>query len=474
MSFSLAVLIPLFLVLFFNLPFYKISGKIAVFIASLFCIVQAFSFFIPADASCPAIQSLVSYFMLDFQCDGISRLMLLTSAIVAFSAILVLYATEESDRKQFNFINLILLSLAGMNGLFFVRDVFSIYVFIEVISATSCILIAINKDKNSLEASFKYLIMSSVATVMMLASVAILFLVAGGTDFVTVSNMYQQYGGNILVMSAVVLFIAGLFIKGGIMPFHGWLPDTYSAGSAPVSVYIPGIVTKTLGIYTLIRLFYSVFGFNTAIQSILLIFASISIVFGAFAAINQNNFKRMLAYSSISQVGYIVLGFGAGTTFGVAAAIFHLFNHSVFKSLLFVNSAALEKQVNISDMSEMGGLASKMPVTSTTSVIAFLSTAGIPPLSGFWSKLMIILALWTADLKVYAVIAILASILTMTYFLIMQKKVFFGRLKEGFENVKEAPLAITFVSILLCAITVVVGLLFPFVLNGLINSAVSF
>lgn len=474
MSFSLAVLIPLFLVLIFNLPFYKVSGKIAVFIASLFCIIQAFSFFLPTTVNCSITQSLVNYFMLDFQCDGISRLMLLTTAIVAFSSILVLYALEDTDRKQFNFVNLILLSLAGMNGLFFVRDIFSIYVFIEVIASTSYVLIAINKDKNSLEASFKYLVMSSVATVMMLSSIAILFLVAGSTDFVTISAMYQQYGGNTLVITAIVLFIVGLFIKGGVMPFHGWLPDSYLAASAPVSIYLAGIVTKTTGIYTLIRLFYSVFGFNTSIQSILLIFATISIVFGAFAAINQNNFKRMLAYSSISQVGYIVLALGAGTVFGVAAAIFHLFNHSIFKSLLFVNSAALEKQVNVSDMNEMGGLSSKMPITSTTSVIAFLSTAGIPPLSGFWSKLMIILALWTADLKVFAFIAIIASILTMTYFLIMQKKVFFGKLKEGFENIKEAPLAITFVSILLCAITVVVGILFPFVLDGLINSAVSF
>lgn len=476
MSFSLAVLIPLFMVLIFNLPFYKVSAKAAVFMASLFCVIQALLFFVP---HCPGPVSRVSeclssFVALDFRFDGISRLMLLTAAIVAFSSILVLNASETSDRNKFNFVNLILLSLAGMNGLFFVRDVFSIYVFIEVIAATSYVLIAMNKDRDCLEASFKYLIISSVATVMMLSSVAILFLVAGGTDFQSISNMYQQYGGNPLVSSALILFIAGLFIKGGVMPFHGWLPDSYQAASAPVSVYLAGIVTKTTGIYTLIRLFYSAFGFNTSTQTIILVFASLSIVLGAFGAINQNNFKRMLAYSSISQVGYIVLALGAGTHFGIAAAMFHLFNHSIFKSLLFVNAASLEKQVNVSDISEMGGLASKMPVTSTTSVIAFLSTAGIPPFAGFWSKLMIILALWTAGQQVFAFIAIIASILTITYFVIMQKKVFFGKLKEGFENVKEAPFAIVFVSLFLCSITVIVGVLFPFIFETLINSVVSF
>lgn len=474
MSFTLAVLIPLAIVVLFNLPFYRVTGRTAVFIAALFCIAEIFLFFIPDINACGFSQFLTEYLALDFECDGISRLMLLTTAIVVFSAIMVLHATESDDRKKFNYINLMLISLAGMNGLFFVRDIFSIYVFIEVIAATSYILIAIDKNRDCLEASFKYLVLSAVATVMMLASVAILFLVAGSTDFATIYAMYSQYAGNPLVNASIILFVVGLFIKGGVMPFHGWLPGAYSSSSSSVSVLLAGIVTKTTGIYTLIRLFYSVLGFNTSSQTVLLVFASISVIFGAFGAINQNNFKKMLSYSSISQVGYIVLGLGAGTPFGVAAAMFHLFNHSIFKSLLFVNSAALEKQVNVSDMDQMGGLASKMPVTSATSIIAFLSTAGIPPLSGFWSKLMIILALWTAGFKIYAFIAILASILTMTYFLIMQKKVFFGKLKEGFENVKEAPLALTFISVVLCAITVLVGVLIPFVIGSLINSAVSF
>ncbi len=459
--FLLLVLIPLFLVLLLNLNLYKVNYKAAILIAGLFSLFQMFFIFSPKFFS----TGLVDLLSLRFECDGISWIMLFSIAIVSFAAICVLYASETiASGKKFHFVNLVLLALAGMNGLVFVRDIFSIYVFIEIIAATSYVLIALDKTKKSLEASFKYLVISSVATVMMLSAVAILFMAAGSTDFVKVAQMYKEYGANPLVVVASVFFIVGLFIKGGVMPFHGWLPDAYSASPNPTSVFLAGIVTKTTGIYTLVRL-YAIFDFNYSMQLVFLVFGSLSIVVAAIGAINQDNFKRMLAYSSISQVGYIVLAFGSGTILGVFAGMFHLFNHSVFKSLLFVNASALESRVNTNQIHNMSGLASRMPVTSTTSVIAFLSTAGIPPLAGFWSKLLIVLALWFSGKKEFAVLALLASIFTITYFLIMQKKIFFGQLKEKFNTIKEARFTIRLASLFLCAITILTGLFFPIVLN---------
>lgn len=460
--FLLLVLIPMFLVLILNINLYKVNERVAILIAGLFSLFQMFFVFSPKFFS----TELVDILALRFECDGISWIMLFTISIVAFATICVLYSNLTIvPRKKFYFVNLILLSIAGMNGLVLVRDIFSLYVFIEIIAATSYVLIALDKTKKSLEASFKYLVISSVATVMMLSAIAILFMVSGSTDFVEVTRMYKEYGTNPLIVSASVFFIVGLFIKGGVMPFHGWLPDAYSASPTPTSVFLAGIVTKTTGIYTLVRL-YSIFDFNYSMQLIFLVFGALSIVVGALGAINQNNFKRMLAYSSISQVGYIVLALGSGTILGVFAGMFHLFNHSIFKTLLFVNAFALERQVKTNKIDQMSGcLASQMPVTSTTSVIAFLSTAGIPPLAGFWSKFLIVVALWFSGNKEFAVLALLASIFTITYFLIMQKKIFFGNLKEKFNTIKEAPFAIRFASLFLCAITVLVGLFFPLVLN---------
>jgi multicomponent Na+:H+ antiporter subunit D len=170
----------------------------------------------------------------------------------------------------------------------------------------------------------------------------------------------------------------------------------------------------------------------------------------------------MLAYSSISQVGYIIVGLGCATPLGIFGAVFHLFNHAVFKSALFINSAALEAQTGMRDMDRMGGLGAKMPVTGLTSVISCLSAAGIPPLAGFWSKLIIIIALWVSGYYTYAVIAMIAGTITLAYFLSMQRRVFFGTLAAEFSTIQEAPFGLLLPVLILTVITVALGLLFPF------------
>jgi multicomponent Na+:H+ antiporter subunit D len=267
---------------------------------------------------------------------------------------------------------------------------------------------------------------------------------------------------------AMGLFVCGLFIKGGLVPFHGWVLGAYSAAPAATSVLLAGIATKISGIYTLIRLIVSVFGFDPGINQILLIVGAVSAVVGALAALGQTDFKRLLAYSSISQMGYILLGLGCGSELGLLGAVFHFFNHAMFKSQLFVNSAALQEQVGTTDMNKMGGLGSRMPWTSTTSILAALSTAGVPPLSGFWSKLIIIIALWQAGMMGYSMLAVAVSVLTLAYMLMMQQKVFFGRLNESLQTVREARASLVAPAVILAAITIGVGVAVPlvaFVLN---------
>jgi multicomponent Na+:H+ antiporter subunit D len=258
-------------------------------------------------------------------------------------------------------------------------------------------------------------------------------------------------------------------IKGGLVPFHAWVPDSYVSAPSAVSVLLAGVVTKAAGVYTLIRVVIAMFGFSPEIKSILLIFGTASILVGAFAAIGQRDMKRLLAYSSISQVGYIVVGFGAGTFLGIAGAVFHLFNHSIFKSLLFLNSAAVETRLGTTDMDKMGGLSARMPITGATSVVGALSAAGIPPLSGFWSKLMIIVALWQSGNHIYALIAILAGVITLAYLLVMQRRVFFGKLAKENEGLKEARPGITMAAIMLASILIVSGIFFPFIFNAFIS-----
>jgi multicomponent Na+:H+ antiporter subunit D len=193
----------------------------------------------------------------------------------------------------------------------------------------------------------------------------------------------------------------------------------------------------------------------------MLLMGMVSIVVGAFAAIAQTDMKRLLAWSSISQVGYIVLALGCGTPLAVVGAVFHVFNHATFKSLLFVNSAAVEQQLQTTDMERLGGLGGRMPFTATTSVVGLLSASGVPPLAGFWSKLLIILALWQADHRAYAILAVLMSVVTLAYLLLMQRKVFFGKVREGLEGTREASAGLVLASLALAGVTVGAGVLFP-------------
>lgn len=461
------ILVPLAILILLNLPLGSWLRKASFYAVLALALVQAWFVIFPAPLfvlagnACP-------FFPFPIGLDSLTLVMLLSIAIVVFAALLTGWSTISDPDKRFDFANLLILSLIGMNGIVLVRDLFSLYVFLEITAVSSFVLISLHKSRNGLEGAFKYLILSAVATVLMLSAIALLLLTTGSTSFAEVRFALTAPLNNPVGLFAIALFVTGLFIKGGLVPFHGWLPDAYMTAPAGVSVLLAGIVTKTTGVYTLIRLVTGVFGFTPALSNILLVVGTVSILVGAVAAISQNNLKRMLAYSSISQMGYIIAGLAAGTPLGIAGAVFHLFNHAIFKTQLFVNSAAVEQETGTLDMNRLGGLTNRMPATGYTSVVALLSTAGIPPLGGFWSKLIIIIALWTSGHPVYAIIAVLASVLTLAYFLSMQRRVFFGKLAEGFGNLKEARPGIVIPAVILALITVGVGIFFPFILNSFI------
>jgi len=253
----------------------------------------------------------------------------------------------------------------------------------------------------------------------------------------------------------------GFGLKAALVPFHWWLPDAHPSAPAPISAMLSGVLIKVLGIYALVRVLFNVLGLGEIklILQILMVLGIISMVVGALLALGQKDFKRLLAYSSISQIGYIIFAFGLGTPLGFLGALFHLFNHSTFKSLLFLNSGAVVYATGNRDLEKMGGLSQKMPVTSTTSLIASMSISGIPPFSGFWSKLIIIIAALQARQFVLAFIAILVSIITLAYYLKVQKLAFFGKLRKKWEGVKEVPFPMKLSMVILSIICLAGGLL---------------
>jgi len=372
--------------------------------------------------------------------DGLASFMLVTVNLIAF--LITAYSVNYMERytAKCKFYTLFLLMLAGMDGIIITGDIFNLFVFLEIASVASYALVAYGTEAEELEASFKYLVMSSLGSTFVLLGIALIYGYTSTLNMADIALTISQKGPGRIIPFISVLFIMGFGLKSALVPFHAWLPDAHPSAPAPVSAMLSGVLIKTLGVYALIRLFYSVIGTSGPLLSVLMFLGALSMVIGVFLAIGQWDMKRLLAYHSISQIGYVIMGFGLATPLGILGALFHLFNHSVFKSLLFLNSGALEYSVGTRDLKEMGGLKERMPITADTSLIASMSIAGVPPFNGFWSKLIIILAAIQARQFIYAFFAVLASILTLASFMKVQKYAFSGKLGKRYKDVKEVPI----------------------------------
>ncbi len=391
--------------------------------------------------------------------DGLTIFMLITINIVAF--LISIYSIDYMERytEKWNFYCLFLLMIAGMNGVIISGDMFNLYVFLEIAAISSYALVAFGTEHEELEASFKYAVMGTVASSFILLGIVFLYSFTSTLNMADMSVELAKKGSSHIVLLVSVLFLMGFGLKSALVPFHAWLPDAHPSAPAPISAMLSGLLIKSLGIYAIVRIFYSVLGIGQQILSILMALGALSMVVGVCLALGQWDFKRLLAYSSISQVGYIMLGLGLGTPLGITGGLFHLLNHSVFKSLLFLNSGAVEYSTGSRDLRNMGGLRERMPVTANTSLVASMSIAGIPPFNGFWSKLIIIVACIETGHFAYASLAVLVSILTLAYFMKVQRYAFFGELKEQLSNIKEVPIFMKLSMILLAILCLLGGVL---------------
>lgn len=397
--------------------------------------------------------------------DSLTVFMLVTVNLMAF--FIAIYSINYMERftSKWKFYTLFLLMVAGMNGVVITGDMFNLFVFLEIASVASYALVAFGTERHELEAAFKYTVMSTVGSLFVLLGIVFLYSYTSTLNMADMANILAQKGTSNITIMVSVIFIMGFGLKAALVPFHAWLPDAHPSAPAPISAMLSGILIKSLGVYTLCRVFYNIIGINSSLSLILMMLGTLSMVLGVFLAIGQWDFKRLLAYHSISQIGYVILGIGLGTPLGMIGGLFHLFNHSVFKSLLFLNSGAVEYATGTRDLQKMGGLMTKMPITGTTSLVASMSIAGIPPFNGFWSKLLIIIACVQANRLGYAFWAVLASILTLASFMKVMKYAFFGKLREKWNKVEEVPVFMKLAMVVLALICVIGGVLLIYNIN---------
>ncbi len=391
--------------------------------------------------------------------DGLTTFMLVTVNLVAFFITIYSLNYMEKYTDKPKFFTLFFLMLTGMNGIIVTGDLFNLFVFLEIASIASYALVAFGTEAEELEASFKYAVMGSVASSFIFVGIAFLYGFTSTLNMADMARVLSLKSSAWVIPFVTVLFLMGFGLKSALVPFHAWLPDAHPSAPASISAMLSGILIKTLGVYAMVRIFFNIIGVTNTFLSVLMFLGGLSMIVAVILALSQWDLKRLLAYHSISQIGYIVLGIGIGTPLGILGGLFHLFNHSVFKSLLFLNSGALDYSTGTRDLREMSGLKEKMPTTANTNLIASMSIAGIPPFNGFFSKLIIILACLQKGYFGYALAAVVGSILTLASFMKVQKFAFSGKLNEKYRNIKDVPWAMKFSLISLAAICVLGGLL---------------
>ena len=392
---------------------------------------------------------------------------LLISTAVFVSGVYSLQYMEH-DNNVPEYYTLFLMLSGGVIGLVLSGDIFNMFIMVEILTFAAVALTAFrNKAHGALEAAFKYLVVGCIGSTSILAGIILLYAQAHTLNFAQLSALIVGDMNTTTKLAFALLFV-GFGTKAFIVPFHPLAADAHGAAPASISVLISGVLTKS-GIYALIRLTY--FLFQTmqlgTFQFLLVFIGSVSMFVCVTMALAQHDFKRLLAFHSISQIGYVLTAVGLCTGLGISAGLYHAMNHTLFKGLLFLCAGAVLHQTGTTNLDELGGLSKKMPWTCGLFLVGAFSISGLPPFNGFASKWMVYQAAYqkasetgNIGFLLVTLIALLTSVLTLASFVKVSQSVFFGRLPAKYENVKEVKGGMIFAMCLFAVLCIVTGL-FP-------------
>jgi len=368
--------------------------------------------------------------------DALSLFVALVLAGMATFSALYAVSYKKNDPRRGKFYTLFCLQVTGMMGLVLTGDMFNLYVFFEIMSVSTYALVAYNRKWDSAEAAFKLLTLGGVVSTFILFGVALLYAQYQTLNMVDLASKVTLSSVDLI---AIALFITGFGLKAGFVPLHFWAADAYPAAPTPTGMLLAGTF-KQAGVYLLARTLYHVFQVMDVTSPLLVTIGVLTAFIGVMMALVQHDFKRLLSYHAVSQLGYIVAGVGLAAPLGVTGGLFHLMNHAMYKGLLFLCAGAVFYRIGTWDLDEMGGLSKKMPFTTLAFVVGALAISGIPPFNGFVSKWMLYVGTYEQGYYFYTVILILVSVGTLSSFLKALDSAFFGQLKEEFKNVKDVPI----------------------------------
>ena len=385
---------------------------------------------------------------IEYRIDKLSGYLLL---IITMISTLILLAAQTSikkeipENKQIFFYVLYLLSLTGMLGIVVTGDVFNAFVFLEISSLSSYALIALSRDRRSLWASYQYLIMGTIGATFILIAIGLMYQLTGTLNMEDLSNRLPDISQNRTVFIAFVFVVVGICLKLALFPLHLWLPNAYAYAPSIVTAFLAATATK-VAIYLLIRFTYTVFGHSFSfaalpLKVLFMVLGLLGVVAASSAAIFQTNVKHIFAYSSIAQIGYMIVGFSISTVSGLTATLLHLFNHALMKSALFLALGAVMYRIGGVQLRQLQGLGKQMPLTMASIVVGGLSLIGVPLTVGFVSKWYLVLALIESNLWPIAMILLLGSLMALVYVWRIIEVAYFRPVSPDNKSVKEAPVS---------------------------------
>lgn len=404
---------------------------------------------------------------IEFRIDAYSTLF--TTIIVGLTLLIYVYscgdATEGIAEKEYGrYYILLFILMFSMFGIIYTNDLFNTYVFMEILAITTCSIISIKRKKENYTASFRYVMLNEVGSLSYLFGVALIYMITGYTNIELVHDairdVWHLYPANI--MTAVGFMVVGIGIKAAIFPFHIWLPDAHSHAPSSSSAILSAIVVKVY-LLIMIKILYRVFSIDILnalnIPNVIVIVAGLGMIAGSFFALAQKDIKRMLGYSSVAQIGYILLGIGFMSQLGLISAFYHIISHGLMKAALFLSVGAIIYLKKVRRVDHMDGIGKLYPIIFTVFSIAALGMIGIPLTSGFLSKFYLGIAALDQGQWIFIVVIIISGLLNAMYYLpIMISGFLKGSSPVPNEPLKRIPKTMLYPIIILGLLILLIGI----------------
>jgi multicomponent Na+:H+ antiporter subunit D len=328
-------------------------------------------------------------------------------------------AAEVPEDQHYLCYAMFCLALAGLLGIAITGDAFNVFVFLEISSLATYVLIALGRDRRALLASYQYLIMGTIGATFYVIGVGLLYLMTGTLNLADLAGRIGEVQGTRPVLAALAFITVGMCLKLALFPLHYWLPNAYAYAPSVIAAFLAGTATK-VSIYVLLRFYYAVFGESATfgalpMREIFLVLSVAAMFLASLAAVFQDNLKHMLAYSSVGQIGYITLGISLDNQSGLTGTVVHLFNHGITKSALFLLAGCLAFRLHSVRFADLAGIARTMPLTCAGIVAGGLSLVGVPGMAGFVTKWYLVLGALDAGSWAIALAPVASSLIALWY-----------------------------------------------------------